>query len=356
MKSIAILCNYRLEPNRVGGMDYFFWEFDTACKEAGHQITWFFPNAANHGKYPGMDIIAAGNNSIVECFLKTISATSKNYDTIVTHFLELCTPFYKTVKQKTGARIIAVDHNPRPSVGYSLKKRLKKQIYSCLYSHFTDLFIAVSEQTLSDLLNDFRCIKRTQTKVIFNGLPVNKIKTRIRNNTSTIKFMVSSHLRPDKGLKDLITAYNNLTTEAKNKATIDIYGDGPEREELMQLIYDYKIEPYISLKGSTKDIHEKYAEYDFLIHPSHAETFCYAVVEALLANLPVITTHYAGNILNLVESNRNGFLYPIGDIHRLTSIIQKVIEEQIKLSIDSRASYAKLFSTERMVAEYISTL
>ena len=168
--------------------------------------------------------------------------------------------------------------------------------------------------------------------------------------------MVSSHLRPGKGLLDLINAYQMLSDSGKKKAIIDIYGDGPQREELIQLIQNYQLESFINLKGNIKEIHEKYAEYDYLIHPSHSETFCYAVVEALLADIPVITTHGAGNILNLIVNGKNGYLYPIGDVQKLTSIMQKVIDEQIMLKIDNRKYYATIFSTEQMVENYIKIL
>ena len=32
-RKIAVLCNYELLPERVGGMDCFFWQFDEKCKE-----------------------------------------------------------------------------------------------------------------------------------------------------------------------------------------------------------------------------------------------------------------------------------------------------------------------------------
>ena len=37
-QKIAIICNYHLLSERVGGMDYFFWEFDKKCKENNIQI------------------------------------------------------------------------------------------------------------------------------------------------------------------------------------------------------------------------------------------------------------------------------------------------------------------------------
>ena len=40
-KKIAILCNYELLPERVGGMDQFFWQFDKKCKEYFLGLKWF---------------------------------------------------------------------------------------------------------------------------------------------------------------------------------------------------------------------------------------------------------------------------------------------------------------------------
>ena len=37
-QKIAVLCNYELLPERVGGMDYFYWMFDAKCKEQGIEI------------------------------------------------------------------------------------------------------------------------------------------------------------------------------------------------------------------------------------------------------------------------------------------------------------------------------
>ena len=56
VKKIAVICNYQLLPERVGGMDYFFWRFDQKCKENNCAIDWFFPNKATHGDYNKLNI------------------------------------------------------------------------------------------------------------------------------------------------------------------------------------------------------------------------------------------------------------------------------------------------------------
>jgi L-malate glycosyltransferase len=95
-KKIAVLCDYRLMPERVGGMDRFFWLFDTECKARGHEVVWFFPNDLQNEGYSQLTIVAANGKSIEQTFLDY----NQPFDVVFTHFLELCTPFYKTVKKK----------------------------------------------------------------------------------------------------------------------------------------------------------------------------------------------------------------------------------------------------------------
>ncbi|HQK41035.1 MAG TPA: group 1 glycosyl transferase, partial [Flavobacterium alvei] len=107
-KKIAILSNYELLPERVGGMDYFFWQFDAQCKANNIQVDWFFPNTSNHGNYTDLTIYASQTENIETHFLNYCKQNESTYSHIITHFIELCTPFFKEVKQLSNAKIIAV--------------------------------------------------------------------------------------------------------------------------------------------------------------------------------------------------------------------------------------------------------
>lgn len=153
MKKIALICNYKLIPERVGGMDYFFWEFDAKCKANNIAVDWFFPNKSSHGNYGAMTIYSSENQSLETCFLEKFS--SENYTHIITHFVEICTSFHKIIKQKTQAKIVAVDHNARPIKGYALKKKINKKLKGFLFSKYIDTFVGVSQYSVNMLVNDF---------------------------------------------------------------------------------------------------------------------------------------------------------------------------------------------------------
>ena len=154
-KHIAILSNYELLPERVGGMDYFFWQFDAKCKENNIQVDWFFPNQSAHGNYPNLTIYASETENIATHFLNHCKQNNAKYNYIITHFIELCTPFFKKINQLTNAKIIAVDHNPRPLNGYPFKKRLEKKVKGILFSRYIDLFVGVSDYTSNEIRKDF---------------------------------------------------------------------------------------------------------------------------------------------------------------------------------------------------------
>lgn len=177
-QKIAILCNYRLLPERVGGMDYFFWDFDKKCKENNIQIDWFFPNQSNHGHYSELSINSSQTNNVEHYFLSFCSKNKPEYTHIITHFVELCTPFFFKVKKVSKAKIIAVDHNPRPLNGYSFKKRINKRLKGILFSRYIDLFVGVSNYTENEILKDFGSHLKLKTITVYNGVILDAIVTR----------------------------------------------------------------------------------------------------------------------------------------------------------------------------------
>jgi glycosyltransferase involved in cell wall biosynthesis len=353
-KKIAMLCNYELLPERVGGMDYFFWLFDEKCKANNVSVDWFFPNSASHGNYSSLNIISSDYEEVETYFNQKY--THQNYSHIITHFIELCTSFYKTIQQKGNAKIIAVDHNPRPLLGYPLKKRLQKKIKGFLFSNYIDVFIAVSDYSKKQLVSEFGAQIKSKTKVIFNGVDTDKFVKKT-DFTFKGKFITASHLRKDKGIQDLILAVRDVKKQCDIPFTIDIYGKGDYQEVLAKMTTDFDLNEVFHFKGSVSNLNELYSTYDYLIHPSHGETFCYSVVESLISNLPVITTKNQGNVLQLVEENKNGFLFEEQNHQQLKEILHNILNNIVTINtlLDENSKLTKL-SLKAMVDNHFTLL
>lgn len=352
---IAVLCNYELLPERVGGMDAFFWEFDQKCKKANIQVDWFFPNGATHGDYQLMTIKYDTSKSIESFFLESLAQKETNYTHIITHFLELCTPFFYKVKQISKAKIIGVDHNPRPLKGYPVIKRLKKRIKGVLFSRYIDSFIGVSEYTVKELLKDFGKHIQPKTRVIYNGINTAEIEIRTNRAFDKSTFLVASHLRFSKGIQDLIQAVALLPESIKKELKIDIFGDGPYRTTLEALVQELKLENCFDFKGSTAQLKSIYCKYDYMLQPTHMECFSLSILESLAANVPVITTNVGGNE-EAITNNENGYIFEAGNIKQLANLLQEVYVGNKKITTNTRKLIEERFTIDKMVNNYLKLL
>ncbi len=354
-KKIAVLCNYELLPERVGGMDHFFWQFDKKCKENNIQVDWFFPNSSDHGEYTNLTIFNSNYQNIESFFLEYCTQNKTEYSNIITHFVELCTSFFKKIKQFSAAKIIAVDHNPRPINGYPLKKKLEKKVKGFLYSKHIDLFVGVSNYTVNEILKDFGNQLKTKTITIYNGVIIDDILIRTERNSSKPSFLVASHLRESKGIQDLIVAVSILPETIKNQIKIDIFGDGPFKENLMNLTKKNKVTKCFEFMGSKSNLNELFCHYDYMLQPTSMECFSLSILESLAANVPVITTNVGGNE-EAITTTINGYIFKAKDIKALSNIIEDLYIGKMKIEMNTRIAIENNFSLKQMVHQHFLTL
>jgi glycosyltransferase involved in cell wall biosynthesis len=353
-KKIAIICNYALSPNRIGGMDRFWVAYDAKAKILGYELDWYFSDYQSFDFFSGLTIFSANNQNIESFFIEKVHKENIKYDVLVTHFLALCTSFYKKSKAIGIQQILAVDHNPRPLEGFPVSKIIKNKIKGILYSQYIDQFIGVSEYTQKHILKDYGFFLAKKTSVIYNGIDTSVFVKRIKENKN--KFILTSHLRESKGIQDLLKALTLLESNIINQMQIDIYGEGPYETELRKLTNEYNLTSIINYKGSSSRLNELYTDYAYLIQPSHGETFCYSVIESLVCNVPVITTYEAGNVLSVIDENRNGFLFNAGNFNQLAQILKNIVFGNLKIDNDVSLQIKKDFDLEKMVNEHIQLL
>ncbi|WP_054852814.1 glycosyltransferase family 4 protein [Olleya sp. ITB9] len=352
---IAIICNYKLLDSRVGGMDYFFWAFNRSCQDNNIRVDWFFPNTATHGQYNEFHIIESNSSSLQAHFIKHVKTTQTTYTHVITHFVELCTSFHAEVKQLLRTKVIAVDHNPRPLGGYTLVKQLKKRIKGYLYAKHIDQFIGVSDYTSDAIIKDFGSFLKPKIKTVYNGLKEGNYEKKCDYNFR-FKFLTTSHLREEKGIQDILVAISNMPEFLSGKIKLDIYGSGPYEKTLKEMVKLHSLEKNVFFKGSVENLNEIYKNYDYLIHPSRGETFCFSVLEAVICNLPVITTTKNGNILGLITNEYNGFIYKEKIVSELSKILTEVLQGEKEIKDINNYEISKKYSLDQMVSSYIKLM
>lgn len=76
--------------------------------------------------------------------------------------------------------------------------------------------------------------------------------------------------------------------ETGRNLTLDIYGDGPLRNELTRQIGSLGLTGQVRLQGFRSDVRQILPAYRAYVHASYAETSSLAIIEAMAAGLPIV--------------------------------------------------------------------
>lgn len=89
---------------------------------------------------------------------------------------------------------------------------------------------------------------------------------------------------------------------------VDIYGEGPERQALLNQIKAAQLDDVVQLCGVTSDIGAVYDRASLLCHPSTFEGFGLSVAEAMTHGIPVIGFQECAGVNQLLRTGQNGWL------------------------------------------------
>jgi glycosyltransferase involved in cell wall biosynthesis len=110
------------------------------------------------------------------------------------------------------------------------------------------------------------------------------------------------------------------------KAQIIIAGEGPNRDALQEQIAKAGLQDSVHLIGQHPDLWRVMHHCELFCHPSVEEGMGSVIVEAMLAQLPVVAT-IAGGIPEVVVDNSTGLLVPIGRTDLLASAIVRLLDD-----------------------------
>jgi glycosyltransferase involved in cell wall biosynthesis len=142
------------------------------------------------------------------------------------------------------------------------------------------------------------------------------------NNDITAVFVAK--LIPRKRPFDLLKAYVRM--KYRDKMSLIFIGDGFLQKEMERFIEDKKLKK-IHMVGfkNQSELSKYYMASDFAVLPSEYETWGLAVNEAMIHSLPVLTTNMVGSAYDLINPE-TGWRYPVGDIDKLSKILDNIIE------------------------------
>jgi glycosyltransferase involved in cell wall biosynthesis len=141
-------------------------------------------------------------------------------------------------------------------------------------------------------------------------------------------FLYAGRLVREKGIFDLLHAYDALQPQLRENVGLVFVGDGPERSALLK--HAAARNPgSIHFVGfvQREELAAYYALAEIFVFPTQTDPWGLVVNEAMACGLPVIASHAAGCVADLVDNGWNGRVVPAGNIQRLTCAMQELAHD-----------------------------
>ena len=234
---------------------------------------------------------------------------------------------------------------PNPTVVRKVKAHLKtwKRIF---HVRKYDKLVVISK---ADLKNWRRYTSKAQ--LIYN--PVTIECTHVADSKAKAVISVG-RLDYQKGFDYLINVWSVVSRKHPDWH-LDIYGDGPLRQQLQKLIDSQNLCTSVTLCGRTSAISEEYAEHSVYVMSSRAEGFPLVLLEAASCGLPLIAFDCPSGPSEIIEDGKNGFLITqVGDISRMAECICQLIESEKQRNVmgEKAKEIAQRFSVDNIIPQW----
>ena len=128
-------------------------------------------------------------------------------------------------------------------------------------------------------------------------------------------------------------------------------GDGSDRQRLEQMVKENHLDKYCTFVGVTNDVARYLKQSDVYILPSEDEGLPMAILEAMRAYLPIVSTP-VGGIPEMVEDGYNGMLIEPSKEGVLKFIEKLNDTDWRQMGQNARMVFEEKFTIEKMVDNY----
>ena len=239
------------------------------------------------------------------------------------------------LSRATGVPVLTTCH------GY-FKRRLTRRLFPC----WGKRIIAISDQVQEHLIHDFK-VDPEIIRLIYNGVDSERFSLYPKEDNSALK--IGWGLNPDKkiighigrlssvkGQKFLVLAAA-LLLEARSDLQFLLIGDGPEKENLLALVREKRLEGSFFIRPSVSDTSEALRMMDVFVMPSLQEGLGISILEAQACGVAVVASR-VGGIPTIVADASTGLLVPAGDERALVFAISRLFsDEALKRSVIQKA-------------------
>lgn len=232
----------------------------------------------------------------------------------------------------------------------------------------------VDSSSQKDFLLKEKVLGKIDSDVILNGsicgVDITKFKpdyyikkeTRkeINIKESDIILLFVGRLNKEKGVFDLLSAFNSLSKKFDNLKLLMVGSDEEQFSKFLMEKYP-NLKEKVFVRNFTLETRKYYICSDIFIMPSYREGFGLASIEASSCGLPVIASKIYG-LIDSIQDGVNGYLHMPGEEKKIEQLVTKLITEKDsinKLGYNGRNLVINKFSQENVVnffCKYLSEI
>jgi glycosyltransferase involved in cell wall biosynthesis len=179
------------------------------------------------------------------------------------------------------------------------------------------------------------------------------IRSSLGLTEQDLLILTVGRLTIQKGHTYLLDAVKILSSKYPNTNFL-FAGDGPLHEELQKKAENLGVSDSIQFLGVRNDVERLLLAADIFVQPSVWEGLSLALLEALMAGLPVIASRVEG-VVDVVVDGESALLVPAKDPVALAEAIDKLIKEpefRKQLAIQGQNRFLERYSVDRMSRSY----
>lgn len=251
--------------------------------------------------------------------------------------------------------------------GYSIAyyKWLKTKLFLGIdrfVNSISTRIIAISDPMYTDLVEDYRIAGADRTVVVHLGLELGDFEEcgmfrgQFRQEMSvpdaTSLIGIIGRLVPVKNHKLFLSAVRKIVHEVPD-ALFLIIGDGELRQELEEYADKIQVTQWVRFLGWRKDLPRIYADLDCVALTSNSEGTPVALIEALSAGRPVVSTD-VGGVKAVVSDQESGYLVEPNNSGALADAIISILQNPDKaqsMAEHGQQIVTSKFASSRLVAD-----
>ena len=193
--------------------------------------------------------------------------------------------------------------------------------------------------------------KLKNIRQIYNPLPFPLEEKALLENK---RFIAVGRLSREKNYGDMIMAWKDVCSRFPDWS-LHIFGDGPFKGQLQQLIESEGLSGNVFLRGRTSEVEKEMKDSSGILLSSDTEAFPMALLEAAACGLPIVTYDCSPGIREIVKDGGNGFIVPKGDKKAMAERCLKLISDcALRIEMGARSqAIAESFSIDYVMRQWI---